>query len=660
MKMIRTLSALFFGLILLAPAAYAQDWSGLNDRWRNIGGVFPTNAPVTAIARKPGILDLFITGNDGRVYTSWFVEGQSDWSGLNDLWRNIGGVFPPGAPVTAVARKSGILDLFITGNDGRVYTSWWVEGQSDWSGLNDRWRNIGGVFPRGAPVTAVARKPGILDLFITGNDGRVYTSWFVEGQSDWSGLNDRWRNIGGVFPPGAPVAAVARKPGILDLFITGNDGRVYTSWFVEGQSDWSGLNDRWRNIGGVFPNAAALGAVARRPDQLDVFVTGNDGRVYTSWWPSGPNNTVYNLAIRRYTTSTLANADADSILAQANTVLQVSDGSDDTACPIQLQRSGAVTVFNTGNGLIASQADFNAVATPNVSVVNAISWCNGAAGPGLSIIGCGQTPGNSFVVVRLGSNEGSLWAHEFGHNKGNSHRSGANNLMNPSLDGTTRRVNQTECNAYLSSTGVAPAPVTTGAVIATGDLDSFVLRHYFEGIPYDEARAFGVTALPRLRQLLDDPSHRDFQANIVSMIGIVGGEGAADTLIGYVNANQERTLDPATYRGAVTAVMALGLVANVGDANALSFLAAKALALAAAAPASGTLRLEAVTVGQQAVLGLGLSGRPEAAQVLTQLRNAQIRAIAEPNSLLDLSQTTLSNVRSRGLSDVLRQRSLQQ
>jgi hypothetical protein len=85
------------------------------------------------------------------------IEGQQayppggpgpDWSGLNDNWRGIGGFFPPGACVTAVSRAPDHLDLFITGNDGRVYTSWWSSG-SDWSGLNDNWRGIGGFFPRG-------------------------------------------------------------------------------------------------------------------------------------------------------------------------------------------------------------------------------------------------------------------------------------------------------------------------------------------------------------------------------------------------------------------------------------------------------------------------------------------------------------------------------
>lgn len=51
---------------------------------------------------------------------------MTDRSGINDNWRPIGGFFPPGCPVTGVSPKAGILDLFICGNDGPVYTSWWT------------------------------------------------------------------------------------------------------------------------------------------------------------------------------------------------------------------------------------------------------------------------------------------------------------------------------------------------------------------------------------------------------------------------------------------------------------------------------------------------------------------------------------------------------
>jgi hypothetical protein len=204
------------------------DWSGVGDRWRSIGGFFPAGAPISVTSRSAGNLDLFVVGNDGRVYTSWWYQG-ADWSGLNNTWRNIGGVFPKGAPVTAVAKSSNSIDLFITGNDGRVYTSWWYQG-ADWSGLGDRWRSIGGFFPAGAPISVTSRSAGNLDLFVVGNDGRVYTSWWYQG-ADWSGLDNTWRNIGAFFPAGRKVTAISRSARNLDAFITGNDGRAYTSWW---------------------------------------------------------------------------------------------------------------------------------------------------------------------------------------------------------------------------------------------------------------------------------------------------------------------------------------------------------------------------------------------------------------------------------------------
>ena len=263
------------------------DWSGIGNRWRNIGGLFPVGAPVTVVARNPNQLDLFITGNDGCVYTSWWTGGATDWTGIGNRWRNIGGIFPVGAPVTVVSRNPNQLDLFVTGNDGRVYTSWWTGGQTDWTGIGNRWRNIGGIFRPASPVSANARNPNQLDLFITGNDGCVYTSWWTGGQTDWTGIGDRWRNIGGIFPVAAPVSVLARNPNQLDLFIAGNDGCVYTSWWTGGQTDWTGIGNRWRNIGGLFPVGAPVSALARNPNQLDLFITGNDGCVYTSWWTGG-------------------------------------------------------------------------------------------------------------------------------------------------------------------------------------------------------------------------------------------------------------------------------------------------------------------------------------------------------------------------------------
>jgi hypothetical protein len=267
----------------IVPIPDPHDWSGIYDNWRPIGGVFSPGAKINAVARTPNNLDLFVVGNDGIVYTSWWTT-DSDWSGVKNDWRPIGGFFPPGAPIVAVARTSNNLDLFVVGNDGVVYTSWWAAG-SDWSGVNNNWKPIGGIFPKGAPLAAVSRTPNNLDLFVVGNDGVVYTSWWAAG-SDWSGVNNNWKPVGGIFPKGAPLAAVARTSNNLDLFVVGNNGVVYTSWWVAG-SDWSGIHNDWRAIGGYFKAGASLAALARTGNNLDVFVVGNDGVVYTSWWAAG-------------------------------------------------------------------------------------------------------------------------------------------------------------------------------------------------------------------------------------------------------------------------------------------------------------------------------------------------------------------------------------
>jgi hypothetical protein len=44
----------------------------------------------------------------------------------------------------------------------------------------------------------------------------------------------------------------------------------------------------WHNWFNVSGGAAQLGSpisvVARRPDHLDLFVTGTDGKIYSTWW----------------------------------------------------------------------------------------------------------------------------------------------------------------------------------------------------------------------------------------------------------------------------------------------------------------------------------------------------------------------------------------
>lgn len=72
----------------------------------------------------------------------------------------------------------------------------------------------------------------------------------------------------------------------------------------------------------------------------------------------------------------------------------------------------------------------------NFYFVDTISACGGI---NPAIVGCGETPGNDFVVESIfaaGSYGAELLAHELGHNLGLGHMSGAN-LMNSALNNST-------------------------------------------------------------------------------------------------------------------------------------------------------------------------------------------------------------------------------
>ena len=74
------------------------------------------------------------------------------------------------------------------------------------------------------------------------------------------------------------ITVVSRTPTNLDLFVIGNDDRVWsTFWPVQGLELERRLVSTSR-AGQVRPLSKSL-AVARAPHNLDLFVIGNDGHV---------------------------------------------------------------------------------------------------------------------------------------------------------------------------------------------------------------------------------------------------------------------------------------------------------------------------------------------------------------------------------------------
>jgi len=160
---------------------------------------------------------------------------------------------------------------------------------------------------------------------------------------------------------------------------------------------------------------------------------------------------VYQLQVSRHTTTSLNDAQADTILSASTSVLQTNDGLGDVATFVQWARDGGVTTFTTPTttpAIINSNADFNEVlAEPGqVKVLNQINWC----GEFNNFLGCAYAPGNSIVVIRHAPaiEEGILWAHELGHNKGLKHRVELGAVLYPNIYPNNKKVNQSESDAY--------------------------------------------------------------------------------------------------------------------------------------------------------------------------------------------------------------------
>ena len=270
----RVLAPLQFGLEFIPGTfvcALSRDFRPTSAR----SGLATLRNPVTDIVYLDPTgnehLDLFCVDAKGNVQTLSYV--QNEWP-VGVRWVQIGSGFPAGATVTAIARTQANMDLFIIGNDGHVYTSSWTSGD----GWNGQWKYIGGFFPIGNTVTPLSRNPDHIDLYATGFDGRISSNdW--DRNLGWNGINKNWREIGGFFPRNAVVSANSRTQNNLDLFVVGNDARVYTSYQANGR-DWSGINNDWRPIttGSVSkrsqiltPKGTALGGFV----ELTIYASGN-------------------------------------------------------------------------------------------------------------------------------------------------------------------------------------------------------------------------------------------------------------------------------------------------------------------------------------------------------------------------------------------------
>ena len=279
-----------------ANGGWFNHWFRLGDTNFPDGFKVPIHSLVSSLSRFQDHIDLFVSGFDGGVYsTFWDANGGwfNRWFRLID--KNFGDRFtiPPGSPISCLSRFRDHIDLFVSGRDGGVYSTFWDANGgwfNHWFRLTDN--NFGDHFtiPPGAPVSSLSRFRDHIDLFVSGRDGGVYsTFWDANGGwfNHWFRLTDTNFADHFTIPPGAPVTCLSRFQDHIDLFVAGRDGGVYsTFWDANG-----GWFNRWfrlidNNFGDNFtvPPGSRVSAVSRFQDHIDLFVMGRDGGVYSTFW----------------------------------------------------------------------------------------------------------------------------------------------------------------------------------------------------------------------------------------------------------------------------------------------------------------------------------------------------------------------------------------
>ncbi|KAH0541608.1 hypothetical protein FGG08_003956 [Glutinoglossum americanum] len=269
-----------------------------------------TRGKIAGCARMEKNLDLFGVGNDGKVYTAWWVEGQ-DWTG----WRDITGssrTFPANAPMTVVSRAEKQLDIFVNDN-GTIRTAFWAnDGNPDWTSVKPGWQEIGSPvgFQARSEILAVSRNSDTMEVAMVGNNGRVYVYGFLSGSTNppaFRSVGTRPPGMSGDppaptgFPAGSKVAGVSRSPELLNLLVV-DKGAIWTSSWEKGKG-WSGVgrdadgnNKFWDQLGSISDGTPSsvfdavqsdIVALTRRnhtKPNMDVIITGTSGKVYRIAW----------------------------------------------------------------------------------------------------------------------------------------------------------------------------------------------------------------------------------------------------------------------------------------------------------------------------------------------------------------------------------------
>jgi HEAT repeat protein len=211
-------------------------------------------------------------------------------------------------------------------------------------------------------------------------------------------------------------------------------------------------------------------------------------------------------------------------------------------------------------------------------------------------------------------------------------------------------------------TQVSAAEAMAPAVQAPKSVEEFVQEIYFEGVPYEQASQYDKEDVPKLLAMLNDPAKKPYRSNIIVTLGIIGDERAVEPMVEVLESAGDQ-LKPEDFAAKSSVLMSLGYLINKSQSEkALAYL--KSHTTPAGWEGSNITTADGLQAGtdersQQlstlAVIGLALSGHPEAKSTLRSL-GEKVKAMGttkfakQMSSVVDEAMKTHETVAKEGLA----------
>jgi hypothetical protein len=344
-------------------------------------------------------------------------------------------------------------------------------------------------------------------------------------------------------------------------------------------------------------------------------------------------------------------------LAEASRLLRTTQSPEDQSAAVEFVLKGEV--FRFGRGYPAelnSEDDYKKLTNipAHVVVVARIGRCGGSTN---GICGCAPVGGIRIHVGAWTAPEldGSLWAHELGHNAGLRELRSANEaqrVMFHQLGGDRQELTQQEASRFTSKDWDSPRPTPPAEEMALAeemrpavtDALDWINKRYVHGPPVDLlAAALTEEDQPALLALLKDPAQKEWWGNACTALGLIGSSTAREALWQFVYEGEGQIpLD--LYNAKADALAALGYAANRDGDSTPSTLDLLGTALGGKGP---TLRWTTVHAATEPEQRSALSSL--AAQALAIAGGEQARALLQNASLTAVEGSSLAAVLEESL-----------